>query len=192
MIILLLVGSYLLGNVLTGSIISKLFYKKEIRAEGSGNPGARNAGRLYGKKAFIITFLGDAVKGIIAVLVARLIGLGPEIELLALFAVVLGHVYPVLFKFHGGKGISTFIGGFLLFNPLVFAVFIGVFLILYPFIKKLHDCWDFCNPVVPHYFDCVFIQKSICYRSVFTMWAYPICAPRKPKREYFSKKGVVQ
>lgn len=135
-IILLLFGSYMLGNVLTGSIISKLFYRKEIRAEGSGNPGARNAGRLFGKKAFVATFLGDALKGVLAVLAAKWLGFGTVVELIALFAVTVGHIYPVLFKFRGGMGVSTFIGGILAFHPVVFAVFVGIFLILYPFIKS--------------------------------------------------------
>lgn len=136
MIILLLVCSYLLGNVLTASIISKFFYKQEIRTKGSGNPGARNIGRIYGKKAFVFVFLGDALKGVLAVLATKLLGFSADIELLALFAVIIGHVYPIVFKFRGGKGISTFIGGLLLFDPSVFAVLVGVFLILYPFIKN--------------------------------------------------------
>ena len=136
MIILLIVCSYLLGNMLTGSIVSKYYYKEEIHAIGSGNPGARNIGRLHGKKAFVLTFLGDALKGILAVSAAKLLGFGPAIELLALLAVIVGHVYPILYRFRGGKGISTFIGGLLLFNPLVFTVFLGVFIIFYPFIKS--------------------------------------------------------
>ena len=136
MIILLTVYSYLLGNVLTGSIISKYYYKAEIRTVGSGNPGARNIGRLHGKKAFVLTFLGDALKGTLAVLAAKLLGFGPAIELFSLFAVIVGHVYPILYRFRGGKGISTFIGGLLLFNPLIFAVFLGVFIIFYLFIKN--------------------------------------------------------
>lgn len=136
MIILLIVCSYLLGNVLTGSFISKMFYKQEIRTIGSGNPGARNVGRQYGKTAFILTFLGDALKGTVAVLAAKLLGFGPDIELLALFSVVIGHVYPIIYKFRGGKGISTLIGGLILFNPLIFIVFISIFIILYPFVKS--------------------------------------------------------
>lgn len=136
MIILLIVCSYLLGNILTGSILTSLFYKQKISARGSGNPGARNVGRLYGKKAFILTFLGDALKGTLAVVAAKLMGFGPSVELLALLSVVIGHMYPVLYKFRGGKGVSTFIGGLVLFNPLVLVVFISVFIIFYPLLKS--------------------------------------------------------
>ena len=132
----LIIGSYLLGNLLTASLISTFYYKEEIRSKGSGNPGARNVGRLYGRKAFVATFLGDALKGVIVVFAVRLLGFDQLIELLALVSVVVGHVYPVLFKFRGGKGVSTFIGGLLVFSPLVFAVFIGVFVVLYLFIKN--------------------------------------------------------
>ncbi|WP_172370360.1 glycerol-3-phosphate acyltransferase [Sporosarcina jiandibaonis] len=136
LLISLIIGSYILGNLLIGSVISTFYYKEEIRTKGSGNPGARNVGRLYGKKAFVVTFLGDALKGAIAVLAARLFGFNQLIELLVLVSVVVGHVYPILFKFRGGKGVSTFIGGLLVFSPLVFAIFASVFAILYLFVKN--------------------------------------------------------
>ncbi|MBO1910299.1 glycerol-3-phosphate acyltransferase, partial [Microvirga sp. 3-52] len=121
----LLISSYLLGNLLSASLLSRYYYKEDIRIKGSGNPGARNAGRLYGKKAFVAIFIGDALKGVLVVLAARLFGFDQLIELLVLLAVVAGHVYPILFKFRGGKGVSTLIGGLLVFSPLVFAVFVG-------------------------------------------------------------------
>ncbi|MFJ7935314.1 glycerol-3-phosphate acyltransferase [Sporosarcina sp. NPDC096371] len=135
-LLLLLIGAYMLGNVLTASIISKFLYKKNIRVEGSGNPGARNAGRVLGKKAFVATFIGDAVKGALTVLTARWIGFEASVELLALFVVMLGHNYPVWLKFRGGMGVSTFIGGMLAFNPLLFAVFVGLFVVFYPILKS--------------------------------------------------------
>lgn len=135
-LILLLTSVYMLGNILTAPLISQLFYKEDIRAEGSGNPGARNVGRLFGKKAFVATFVGDALKGAIAVGVVKGLDFGAAIELLALVAVMVGHVFPAILKFRGGKGVSTFIGGLLVFNPLLFAVFAGLFLLSYPFLKS--------------------------------------------------------
>ncbi len=136
MIILLIVCSYLLGNILTGTVIAKVFYKQKISTIGSGNPGARNVGRLYGRKAFILTFLGDALKGVIVVLVAKILDLDTSIQLLGLLSVVIGHMYPILSKFQGGKGVSTFIGGLALFNPLVLAAFTSIFIIFYPIVKS--------------------------------------------------------
>lgn len=135
-IFLLIFGAYLVGNILTGRLVSRLFYKKEIQIEGSGNPGARNAGRLYGKKAFLATFIGDALKGAFVVLIVKQFDFGANLELLALFVVTLGHIYPVFYKFRGGKGVSTFIGGLLAFDPLVFGLFVGLFLLFYPIFKS--------------------------------------------------------
>lgn len=136
-LLLLLLFAYLFGNLLTGSFISKLFYKKDILKEGSGNPGARNAGRLYGKWAFVCTFIGDAAKGIIVVFTANWFEFGTTVELLALLAVILGHMYPIFFKFRGGKGVSTWIGGIFAFNPVLVLLVIGVFFIFYPFNKNV-------------------------------------------------------
>lgn len=135
-VFLLFIGSYLLGNILTATLIGNIFYKREIRAEGSGNPGARNAGRVLGKKAFVATFLGDALKGLVAVLVAKWLGFGLTIEIFALFAVMLGHIFPVFLKFRGGQGISTFIGGLIVLHLPVFGVFVVLFIVLYAFIRS--------------------------------------------------------
>lgn len=131
-IVLYLLGAYLLGNLLSAVILSKFFYKKDIRELGSGNAGARNIGGQFGAVAFVLTFIGDAGKGALVLLIGKWLGLSDLYQLLGFFAVVLGHIFPVLFRFKGGKGIATFLGGALTWNPLVFAVFLGVFLV--PFI----------------------------------------------------------
>lgn len=120
-----------------GYIVTKTFYRKDIRDQGSGNVGARNAGRVHGKKAFVLTFLGDAVKGAAVVLIARYLNFSETIQLLGLGITIIGHLFPVTLKFKGGKGISTFIGGMIMFNPLLAVVISVVFLILFPFTKSL-------------------------------------------------------
>lgn len=132
----LLIGSYLIGNFLTAAVVGKYFFRQNIRMEGSGNPGARNAGRVFGKKAFVVTFVGDAMKGALVILIAKWIGVGASLQLLALIAVMIGHIYPVFYKFRGGQGVSTFIGGMLAFSPLVVACFVGAFLVLYLLFKS--------------------------------------------------------
>ena len=136
MVWLYLVGSYLLGSIMFGFIVSKVLYRKDIRLIGSGNVGARNAGRLHGKKAFILTFLGDALKGTLAVAAARWLHFSEPLQLMGLGLAVIGHLKPITLKFKGGKGISTFIGGMLVFQPLLAPVIIAAFLILYPVIKS--------------------------------------------------------
>ncbi|MBS4197523.1 glycerol-3-phosphate acyltransferase [Lederbergia citri] len=134
---LLFLGAYIVGNILTGFVLAKFFFHKNIHLEGSGNVGARNAGRIFGKKAFVITFLGDAGKGAIVVLISKWLEFSVEAQILALFFVVLGHIFPILLHFKGGKGMSTFIGGLLAFDPLLFSAFAGVFILSYFFLKSL-------------------------------------------------------
>ncbi|NHM31633.1 glycerol-3-phosphate acyltransferase [Neobacillus terrae] len=136
LIYIYLLAAYFLGNFLTGFFIVRLLGKKDIRQEGSGNPGARNAGRTHGKLAFVLTFLGDALKGALVVLAGEYAGLGQEILLLGLGAALVGHIKPILFRFRGGMGISAFIGGMLAFEPLSTLVIVAGFLIFYPLTKS--------------------------------------------------------
>lgn len=134
-VVLVILCAYAVGNFLTASVVGKLFYARNIRVEGSGNPGARNMGRVLGKKAFVSTFLGDAMKGVVAVLLAKSLGLSESMQLISLLAAMLGHIFPVVAKFKGGEGISTFIGGMLAFNPFAVGLVVLAFLILQPFLK---------------------------------------------------------
>ncbi|MCM3638622.1 bacillithiol system redox-active protein YtxJ [Sporosarcina luteola] len=132
----LLICAYLIGNLLMATVIGKLLFRQDIRLAGSGNPGARNAGRVFGKTGFVLTFIGDAVKGAAVVSLARWLGMDEWLQLVCLIAVMAGHIYPIVHKFRGGQGVSTFIGGMLSFNPIVVASFVVVFLIFYPFLKN--------------------------------------------------------
>ncbi|WP_432362435.1 glycerol-3-phosphate acyltransferase [Sporosarcina sp. UB5] len=135
-VVLLLIVAYFVGNLLMATVIGKKMYRQDIRSAGSGNPGARNAGRVLGKTAFLLVFLGDALKGAIIVLFAKSMGMDEWLQLMCIFAVMAGHIFPVIYKFRGGQGVSTFIGGMLAFNPLVVACFVVVFLVFYPFLKN--------------------------------------------------------
>ncbi|MEC1525167.1 glycerol-3-phosphate acyltransferase [Neobacillus niacini] len=128
--------SYLIGSIMFGFLITKIIYHKDIRIQGSGNVGARNAGRLHGKMAFVLIFLGDALKGGLVILAARYLQFSESIQLLGLAIAILGHIKPVTLKFKGGKGISTFIGGMITFEPLMIPVIILGFGLLYPFLKS--------------------------------------------------------
>ncbi len=121
---------------MTGYFIVKLFGKEDIRQQGSGNVGARNAGRILGKKGFVLTFLGDALKGGLVILVAKNFEFTDEITLLGLALAILGHILPILLRFQGGKGISTFIGGIITFEPFAIPVIIIGFLVIYLFVKS--------------------------------------------------------
>ncbi|MDC2866308.1 glycerol-3-phosphate 1-O-acyltransferase PlsY [Bacillus sp. BP-3] len=131
-----LLFAYMLGSILTAYFIIKFKYDVDIREQGSCNPGARNMGRLYGKSYFVITFIGDSVKGAIVVFTASFLSADSSYLILSLLAVVTGHLYPIWFQFKGGKGVSTFIGGFLVFNPLLVLPLVVIFLILYVLIRS--------------------------------------------------------
>ncbi len=101
--------SYLLGSVPFGLVMARLFGLGDIRQIGSGNIGATNVLRTGNKPAALLTLIGDAGKGAVAVLVARaLVGEGAA-GIAGLFA-MLGHLYPVFLRFKGGKGVATFLG----------------------------------------------------------------------------------
>lgn len=135
-LILIYLFAYFFGNMLTGVLISSLLKKEDIRVIGSGNPGARNAGRLYGRKAFVITFLGDALKGAAVAAVCSFFHLSESETLLAIFFTILGHIKPIFHKFKGGKGVSTYIGGMIAFEPMITLVIILGFILWYPFVRS--------------------------------------------------------
>lgn len=121
--ITLVVFAYLLGSVSAAIITCKVMGLPDPRAEGSRNPGATNVLRYGGKKAAAITLFGDMLKGLIPVLIARLAGADDSVMAAVAMAAFLGHLYPVFFGFHGGKGVATAMGVFLgLSWPLALAL----------------------------------------------------------------------
>ncbi|ADG11225.1 acyl-phosphate glycerol 3-phosphate acyltransferase [Caulobacter segnis] len=105
------VGGYLLGSIPFGLIATRLGGAGDIRQIGSGNIGATNVLRSGRKDLALITLLGDAGKGVVAVLLARYLTHGnPMVIALAGGAAFLGHLFPVWLKFKGGKGVATFYG----------------------------------------------------------------------------------
>ena len=116
-IALALCAAYLLGSVPFAVVVSKAMGLADPRTFGSGNPGATNVLRTGNKKAALLTLLGDALKGAVAVLVARQFGLGDNLIGLVALAVFFGHLFPVFLKFKGGKGVATAAGVLLALDP---------------------------------------------------------------------------
>ena len=108
--ILLIFSAYLLGSVSAAIIVCKTLGLSDPRTGGSGNPGTTNVMRLYGKKAAFLTLVGDIFKGIIPVLLAKVIVNSEFIIAICGLAAFLGHIFPIYFKFEGGKGVATLIG----------------------------------------------------------------------------------
>ena len=107
---ILILAAYLLGSLSSAIIVCKLMRLPDPRTQGSNNPGATNVLRIGGKKAAAITLLGDSLKGFIPVLIARLLDMDALVLAAVAMAAFLGHLYPVFFKFQGGKGVATAFG----------------------------------------------------------------------------------
>jgi len=132
-LIFLFFFSYLLGSIPFALLVS-LPQGVDPRKEGSKNPGATNVARLLGKKWGIVTFLGDSLKGVLALLVAFLfldkIPYPKELVLAGTaFFAVLGHLFSIFLKFKGGKGVATSIGVFLVLAPKAMLISLAIFLI---------------------------------------------------------------
>ena len=111
--------AYLLGSVSSAIVVAHLFGLKDPREVGSGNPGATNILRYGGKKAAILTLLGDVLKGVVPVLLAHVLGVASVFMALTMLAAFLGHVFPVFHDFKGGKGVATAFGVLLALNGWV-------------------------------------------------------------------------
>ena len=110
-------AAYLLGSISFGIVVSRAFGLPDPRTHGSGNPGATNVLRSGKKFAALLTLLGDAVKGWLAVWLAQRSGLADAWVYAIALAVFFGHLYPVYYRFKGGKGVATAAGVLLALSP---------------------------------------------------------------------------
>ena len=127
---LALLAAYLLGSVPFAMISSRVFGLADPRTYGSGNPGATNVLRSGNKKAALMTLIGDALKGSVAVIAAQQAGLSETLIALVALAVFLGHLYPIFLKFKGGKGVATAAGVLLALDPIIGLATLGVWLLV--------------------------------------------------------------
>lgn len=136
--IIMAVIAYAIGSISFSVIFSKKFGGFDVRQKGSGNAGSTNVLRTVGKKAAILTLICDILKGVVAILIALLIGsIVKDVDKallvqIAAIAVVIGHTFPIFFGFKGGKGVATSLGILLMINwqigliCLVFALLIMI------------------------------------------------------------------
>lgn len=141
-IIAVMVVAYLLGSLNIAIIVTKAFTGEDIRKMGSGNGGFTNVMRSVGTTAGVITFIGDFLKCVVAVVIGgllfatmtttlphnELVGYGKYLAGMCCF---LGHIFPVYFGFKGGKGVVTVAALLAVINPVIFAVAVTTFLIMF-------------------------------------------------------------
>lgn len=134
---------YLLGSISFAVVISKTFYKQDIRNFGSGNAGMTNVLRTFGKKAAAATFAGDFFKGVVSVVICNAIMNSQQLAgvenieffrdlalYIAVAGALFGHLKPVFFGFKGGKGISVAFGAMMAGTPPITAAAFGVWLVV--------------------------------------------------------------
>ena len=155
-----MIASYLLGNISPSILISRYFYGFDIRTKGSGNAGTTNVLRVLGWKAAAATLAIDVLKGFLAVYIT--IDFCDDFGgMLAFVAVCLGHIYPVFFRFKGGKGVATALGAIWALNwPSAFACMLIAFLVL----------------AISHKMSMASISAAVCY-PLLTLFYYPNIFP---------------
>ncbi len=124
-VVLVATISYLFGNISFARIISRKL-NSDITKLGSGNPGTTNILRNFGFKIGLINFILDILKGFVPVLITSLIFNNEILTYIAGLSVIIGHIYPVIFKFKGGKGIASMVGVFFATNWLVTLIVVVV------------------------------------------------------------------
>lgn len=175
-IILFAVIAYLFGSISTAIITCKLMGLEDPRTVGSNNPGATNVLRHGGKKAAVVTLLGDMLKGLIPVLlVTRFQADNLTVAIVGMCA-LLGHIFPVYYGFKGGKGVATFYGVILGTNWLVGIIAISIWLTM-AFLFKISSLSAmvsiFFTPVILWYFShSVELTLTVVFMSMLILWRH--------------------
>ena len=171
-VLIALVVPYLLGSLNTAVVVSRLLYGEDVRQKGSGNAGLTNMLRVYGKKAALWVLLGDVLKMVLSLLFTGLFlgfqygpyafSLNPFLYLAGV-ACILGHIFPVYFRFKGGKGVLCTAAMVLVLSPFVFLFEILIFILLL---------------VVTHYVSLSSLVVGLAYplmlNRIMALFGYPV------------------
>jgi glycerol-3-phosphate acyltransferase PlsY len=172
--------AYLIGSISFAIVVSYFFGLADPRSYGSKNPGATNVLRTGSKLAAALTLLGDALKGWVVVVLAIYIGPefqfdGVSIALIGL-AVFLGHLYPVYFRFKGGKGVATALGVLLGFNPWLGLATLATWVIIFFFFRISSLAALIAAVFVPVYaaflFGITAQTVAVLIMSLFLLWRH--------------------
>lgn len=128
--------AYLLGSFNFATFISARKFKDDVRNHGSGNAGMTNMLRTYGKKAALLTLLGDFGKAALAVLIG-ILTVGDMGGYFAGLACIFGHAFPIFYRFKGGKGVACTAAVVLMLEPIVFLFLLGIFVVVFLLTKYI-------------------------------------------------------
>ena len=168
--LIIALGSYLLGSIPFGFILTKVFLKKDIRDIGSGNIGATNALRTGNKSLGYATLILDITKAILPILYVKLNY--PDYIFIASLSAFLGHVFPIWLKFKGGKGVATYVG--ILFSINIFLGLIFIFSWVFIFLISKYSSLSslVASLMVPIYLIIFENYNSIFFIIMFVLIFY--------------------
>lgn len=173
--LIVIVVAYLIGSIPFGYLIVRHKVGEDVRNSGSGGTGATNVSRRAGKAAGVFTLVLDALKGVLAIVVAQLIigeG-GPTIDWLtaaAAIAAITGHIFPVWLRFRGGKGVATGVGVFLMLAPIAVLCAAVIFIVVVSITKYVSLGSIAAAAIIPLFvfMDMVFIPAISDLRPLLT------------------------
>ena len=165
---------YLLGSINFSIIISKKRYSEDIRDYGSGNAGMTNMMRTYGSSAAALTLIGDALKAVFAGLIGYA-AYGQFGAYVAGLFCIIGHIFPVFYKFKGGKGVVTVAASILVCNPFVFLIVFLLFVVIVLFTRYISLGSVMCMllyPVILNRIDKLFFEvEAMNYHFIAILMA---------------------
>ena len=150
--IYLLIASYLIGSISSAVIICKALGLPDPRTQGSKNPGATNVLRVGGKKIAAFVLIFDGLKGAAPVFIGDYYGFGLIALTLTVLCAFLGHIFPVFFRFKGGKGVATYLGGLIAINLLAGLIFSIIWLLVAKVLKISSLAALIATALSPFYF----------------------------------------
>jgi len=168
--LIIALGSYLLGSIPFGFILTKIFLKKDIRNIGSGNIGATNALRTGNKSLGYATLVLDITKAVLPVLYVKFNY--PDYIFIASLSVFLGHVFPIWLKFKGGKGVAAYVGILLSINIILGLIFIVSWVVIFLISKYSSLSSLIASLIVPVYLIVFENFNSIFFIIMFVLIFY--------------------
>jgi len=144
--VIVILVAYLLGSVPSAYIVTKIIKKEDIRKLGGGNVGLTNVMHQVGIWPAVIVAVFDIGKGIVAVLIGKLLGVDTLWVLGAGYAAIIGHCYPIYIGFRGGRGVATTIGVFLILSPIVTGITVGIILLVLLLSRNIFFSVVVCSP----------------------------------------------
>jgi len=176
---LLILGSYLIGSISFAVVVSKAMRLPDPHSYGSGNPGATNVLRTGNKVAALLTLVGDAAKGYVAIAIARAL-VGVEVDSwvlpLAAIAAFVGHLFPVFHGFKGGKGVATALGILLAINWVLGLTTLSTWLIVAVFMRYSSLAALIAALFAPLYFIFLFgvqpMSAAVAAMSALLIWRH--------------------